>query len=45
MSNPSPAYERFLSSMIMDHEKWHDGIGYDLAIQAHRNDGFTYIDR
>jgi hypothetical protein len=30
MSKPSPAHERFLSSMIMDHEKWHDGIGYDL---------------
>ena len=23
----------------------YDGIGYDLAIQAHRNDGFTYVDR
>jgi hypothetical protein len=23
--------QRFLSSMVMDYEKWHDGIGYDLA--------------
>ena len=30
MSN-SPAYQRFLSSMTIDHEKWRDGIGYDLA--------------
>jgi len=27
---PSPAYERFISSMEMNYEKWHDGIGYDL---------------
>jgi hypothetical protein len=26
----SEAYERFISSMTMDFEKWHDGIGYDL---------------
>lgn len=26
----SEAYERFMSSMTMDYEKWHDGIGYDL---------------
>lgn len=26
----SPAYQRFLSSTVMDYEKWHDGIGYDL---------------
>jgi len=28
---PSPAYQRFLSSMTMDFDKWHDGTGYDLA--------------
>ncbi|MBC8064526.1 MAG: hypothetical protein H7Y17_06835 [Chlorobia bacterium] len=22
----------FLSSMVMDHEKWHDGIGYDVHL-------------
>jgi hypothetical protein len=26
----SGAVERFLSSMVMDFDKWHDGIGYDL---------------
>lgn len=25
------AYERFLASMVLDYEKWHDGIGYDLS--------------
>jgi hypothetical protein len=24
--------ERFRDSMVMDYEKWHDGIGYDLAL-------------
>jgi hypothetical protein len=33
-SKPSPL-ERFRKSMIIDYEKWHDGIGYDLdAIAA-----------
>jgi hypothetical protein len=27
----SAAWQRFLDSMVMDFEKWHDGIGYDLA--------------
>ena len=27
---PSAAYQLFLDSMVMDFEKWHDGIGYDL---------------
>ena len=27
----SPAYQRFLASTVMDYEKWHDGVGYDLA--------------
>jgi hypothetical protein len=26
----SAAVERFLASMVIDYEKWHDGIGYDL---------------
>jgi hypothetical protein len=26
----SPAYQRFIDSMKIDYEKWHDGIGYDL---------------
>ena len=26
----SDAYERFQKSTLMDYEKWHDGIGYDL---------------
>ncbi len=28
----SPLFDRFFESMTMDHEKWHDGIGYDLAL-------------
>jgi hypothetical protein len=28
--NPSDPLKRFLSSMVIDYEKWHDGIGYDL---------------
>jgi hypothetical protein len=26
------AVRRFRESMVIDHEKWHDGIGYDLAV-------------
>jgi hypothetical protein len=26
----STAFERFLQSMTLDYEKWHDGIGYDI---------------
>src|SRR5438034_707862 len=26
----SEAYAKFKSSMLIDYEKWHDGIGYDL---------------
>ena len=26
--------QRFLSSMVMDYEKWHDGIGYDVDALA-----------
>lgn len=28
----SKAYQRFLDSMILNFERWHDGIGYDLEI-------------
>lgn len=27
----SNAYQRFRRSTVIDHDKWHDGIGYDLA--------------
>ncbi|HEY4328985.1 MAG TPA: hypothetical protein VGN88_04555, partial [Phycisphaerae bacterium] len=30
----SPAAERFIASMPMDYEKWHDGTGYDLTALA-----------
>jgi hypothetical protein len=30
----SDAYTRFLSSMQIDYEKWHDGVGYDLDALA-----------
>jgi hypothetical protein len=30
----SDAYTRFLSSMQVDYEKWHDGVGYDLDALA-----------
>jgi hypothetical protein len=34
-SDPHTALERFERSMVMDYEKWHDGIGYDLdALRA-----------
>ena len=29
---PSEAYQWFLDSMVMDFDKWHDGIGYDLEV-------------
>ena len=29
---PSEAYQLFLDSMVMDFDKWHDGIGYDLEV-------------
>ena len=31
---PSEAYQQFLDSMIMNFERWHDGIGYDLEALA-----------
>lgn len=30
----SPPYQRFIKSMAIDYEKWHDGEGYDLAALA-----------
>lgn len=38
-SSPPSAVDRFRSSMIIDHEKWHDGIGYDLEALAAASDG------
>lgn len=32
--NDTSALERFRASMVLDFEKWHDGIGYDLAALA-----------
>lgn len=29
---PATALDRFRQSMIIDYEKWHDGIGYDLSV-------------
>ena len=26
----SKEYQRFLDSMKLDYDKWHDGVGYDL---------------
>lgn len=28
----SKVYQLFLDSMVMDFDKWHDGIGYDLEL-------------
>jgi hypothetical protein len=30
--DPTSALSRFKASMVIDYEKWHDGIGYDLSI-------------
>lgn len=30
----SPLIDRFRESMVMNHERWHDGIGYDLQLLA-----------
>jgi hypothetical protein len=30
----TPAIERFLRSLVLDYEKWHDGEGYDLEVLA-----------
>lgn len=31
---PTPEYQRFLASMTIGYEQWHDGIGYDLDALA-----------
>jgi hypothetical protein len=28
---PSPAYDRFVHSTVIDYDKWHDGEGYDVS--------------
>ena len=30
--NPKSAVGRFKASMVIDYEKWHEGVGYDLTI-------------
>jgi hypothetical protein len=35
---PSDPLQRFLASMIIDYEKWHDGVGYDLDALAQLSD-------
>lgn len=30
MTQSKSAYQRFIDSMRIDYEKWHDGVGYDL---------------
>lgn len=37
-SGSRDAYQRFLASMVMDFERWHDGIGYDLGALAELDD-------
>jgi hypothetical protein len=35
MSHPSTALDRFVRSLFIDYEKWHDGVGFDLdALRA-----------
>jgi hypothetical protein len=47
---PSPpieddALKRFLASMIIDYEKWHDGVGYDLdALQELSDDELEQVE-
>lgn len=37
-ASPKPtALQRFLDSMVIDYEHWHDGIGYDMAALAAMN--------
>lgn len=33
-TDPSSLPERFKASMVIDHEKWHDGVGYDVGLIA-----------
>jgi hypothetical protein len=34
---PGSCLRRFEASMVIDYEKWHDGIGYDLALLREAN--------
>ena len=34
----SPAYDRFKASMVMDFDKWHDGLPYDIDALTHGTD-------
>ena len=34
MSEKPSAYQRFMDSTVATHERWHDGIGYDLEALA-----------
>jgi hypothetical protein len=34
----SSAYKKFIASMALDYEKWHDGIGYDLSALNEMNE-------
>jgi hypothetical protein len=34
IADPDSALGRFQRSMVMDYEKWHDGVGYDLEALA-----------
>ena len=34
MAGRSEAYQRFIASMTVDFDKWHDGTGYDLQALA-----------
>lgn len=33
-TSQSERVEKFRSSMVIDYEKWHDGVGYDVALLA-----------
>ena len=35
---PTPAYEKFRKSTVMDFDAWHDGTGYDLSAFAQMTD-------
>ena len=32
---PTDAYSKFMASLALDHDRWHDGEGYDLEALAH----------
>lgn len=35
---PNEVVDRFRAAMRMDYERWHDGVGYDLAVLAEANE-------